>query len=100
MVIDELNNEESCFGKYLREATTKKIDSIGPASAYGYQIWVRCSMRTDFCFIGYGGQYLLFNIATKTVLYHHATSLSQSVRGTQWVMDSLIQALNETGPNQ
>lgn len=94
MVLDELGNKESCFGKFLKEATSKQISSTGPATAYGYQIWVGCrAFETDFCFVGFGGQYLLFNIATNTVIYHHATTFSPVVWQTPQVMDKLIPAL-------
>lgn len=94
MVLNELGNKESCFGKFLKDATSQQISSTGPATAYGYQIWVGChSSKTDFCFVGFGGQYLLFNVATNTVIYHHATNFSPVVRYTPRVMDELIPAL-------
>jgi hypothetical protein len=94
MVLDELKKNETCFGKFLLDATSTQISSIGPATSYGYQIWVGCrASLTDFCFVGFGGQYLLFNIATNTVLYHHATTLSTVVWQTPKVMDQLIPAL-------
>jgi len=93
MLLRELGNQESCFGKFLKDATSNQISSIGPASSYGYQIWVRCASETDFCFVGFGGQYLLFNVATNTVLYHHATTFSPVVWSTPRVMDQLIPAL-------
>jgi CubicO group peptidase (beta-lactamase class C family) len=94
MVLKELENKENCFGKFLKDATSKQISSYGLATSYGYQIWVGCnSATTDFCFIGFGGQFLLFNIATNTVIYHHATTFSPDVRQTPKVMDQLIPAL-------
>jgi CubicO group peptidase (beta-lactamase class C family) len=94
MVLEELENHDSCFGKFLVDATSRQISATGLANSYGYQIWIDChSSKTDFCFIGFGGQYLLFNIATNTVLYHHATTLSPIVRHTPRVMDRLIPAL-------
>lgn len=94
MVLDEIRNKESCFGKFLADATSKQISSVGPATSYGYQIWVGCrALQTDFCFVGFGGQYLIFNVATNTVLYHHATTFSPVVWQTPKVMDQLISAL-------
>ena len=94
MVLDELKNKESCFGKFLKDATSKQISSTGPATAYGYQIWVGChALETDFCFVGFGGQYLLFNVATQMVIYHHATTFSNVVWNTPKVMDQLLPAL-------
>jgi CubicO group peptidase (beta-lactamase class C family) len=94
MVLDELRKKETCFGTFLADATSKQISSTGLANSYGYQIWVGChSSETDFCFIGFGGQYLLFNVATNTVIYHHATSLSPILKHTPKVMDKLIPAL-------
>lgn len=96
MVLRELRDPDKCFGKFLKDATSSLIASRGPASAYGYQTWVRCASQTDFCFVGFGGQYLLFNVATNTVLYHHATSLSSVVWGTPRVMDELVPVLTGT----
>lgn len=94
MVLDELRKKESCFGKFLADATSAQISSTGPATSYGYQIWVGCrATQTDFCFVGFGGQYLVFNVATNTVIYHHATSFSPVVWQTPRVMDQLIPAL-------
>ena len=94
MVLDELGKKDSCFGKFLADATSRQISSMGPASSYGYQIWVGChASQTDFCFVGFGGQYLLFNVATNTVIYHHATTFSPVVWQTPKVMDQLIPVL-------
>lgn len=94
MVLEELGKKESCFGKFLSDATSEQISSIGTATSYGYQIWVGCrATQTDFCFAGFGGQYLVFNVATNTILYHHATTFSPVVWQTPKVMDQLIPAL-------
>jgi CubicO group peptidase (beta-lactamase class C family) len=95
MVLRELKNQDSCFGKFLKEATSKKIDTFrpGPAPSYGYQIWVQCG-SSDFCFVGFGGQYLLFNIERNIVIYQHATTFSNVVRATPWVMGNFIQGLS------
>ena len=94
MVLNELGNKDSCFGKFLTDATSKQIASTGPATSYGYQIWIGChASETNFCFVGFGGQYLLFNVATKTVIYHHATTFSPVVWQTPKVMDALLPAL-------
>lgn len=94
MVLRELKNQNTCFGQYLKEATSKKIDTLrlGPASGYGYQIWVQCR-SSDFCFVGFGGQYLLFNIEKNIVVYQHATTFSNVVWATPSVMGNLIQGL-------
>jgi CubicO group peptidase (beta-lactamase class C family) len=93
MVLRELKNQDTCFGKFLKDATSKQISSFGPATSYGYQIWVSCSNSTDFCFVGFGGQYLLFNVETDTVLYHHATTFSSVVWSTPFVMGKLAPLL-------
>jgi CubicO group peptidase (beta-lactamase class C family) len=95
MVLRELKNQESCFGKFLKEATSRKIDTFrpGPAPAYGYQIWVQCG-SSDFCFVGFGGQYLLFNIEKNIVIFQHATTFSPVVWSTPSVMSNLIQGLD------
>jgi CubicO group peptidase (beta-lactamase class C family) len=94
MVLRELKNSESCFGKFLKDATSRKIAVFGPGPArgYGYQIWHQCG-TSDFCFVGFGGQYLIFNVEKNIVVYQHATTLSNVVRGTTSVMSSLIQGL-------
>lgn len=94
MVLRELKNQDTCFGKYLKEATSKKIDTFrpGPAASYGYQIWVQCR-SSDFCFVGFGGQYLLFNVEKNIVVYQHATTFSNVVWATPSVMGNLIQGL-------
>lgn len=94
MVLDELGKKESCFGKFISDATSNQISSVGPATSYGYQIWVGCrTSQADFCFVGFGGQYIIFNVATNTVIYHHATTFSPVVWQTPQVMDQLIPAL-------
>ena len=96
MVLKELESKDNCFGKFLNDATSKQISSYGLATQYGYQIWVGCnSEATDFCFIGFGGQFLLFNISTNTVIYHHATTFSSDVWRTPKIMDRLIPALSK-----
>jgi len=94
MVLRKLKNPDTCFGKYLKDATSRKIDTFrpGPAPAYGYQIWVQCG-SSDFCFVGFGGQYLLFNVEKNIVIYQHATTFSTVVRSTPYVMGNLILAI-------
>jgi CubicO group peptidase (beta-lactamase class C family) len=94
MVLNELGNKDSCFGKFLTDATSHQVASIGPATSYGYQIWIGChASETNFCFVGFGGQYLLFNVETNTVIYHHATTFSRVVWQIPQVMDALLPAL-------
>lgn len=72
-VLDELEKKETCFGAYLNRAVSPLIGAFGPSSHYGHQIWVNCgSPAVDFCFVGFGGQYLLFDRSRRAVLYHHA----------------------------
>lgn len=101
MVLRELKNQDTCFGQYLKEATSKKIDTFraGPASAYGYQIWVQCR-SSDFCFVGFGGQYLLFNIEKNIVVYQHATTFSNVVWSTSSVIGDLILGLETGNPGR
>ncbi len=95
MVLRALKDDTSCFGKYLHEATKKQINSWGPASEYGFQIWTQCGRGTDFCFVGFGGQYLLFNVEKNLVLYHHATTTSPIVWGTPSIMGPLVDTLKQ-----
>lgn len=94
MVLRELKNTDTCFGNFIKQATTKQIDvrGPGPARMYGYQTWVQCR-SSDFCFVGFGGQYLLFNIEENIVIYQHATTLSPIVRLTPSVMGPFIQGM-------
>lgn len=77
-VLSELD-QPGCFGDYLRQATRAQISTgytTGPTylKSYGYQIWTDCGPSVDFCFLGFANQYLLFNLRTNTVLYHHAAN--------------------------
>jgi CubicO group peptidase (beta-lactamase class C family) len=79
-VLAELEEPDTCFGRYLAEGVSPLIRTrAGPATDYGFQIWVNCTFGVDFCFVGYGGQYLLFNKAKQAVLYHHAATPSTRV---------------------
>jgi CubicO group peptidase (beta-lactamase class C family) len=97
MVLRELKDESTCFGKFLSEGTKKQINSSGPANGYGYQIWTQCGSGTDFCFVGFGGQYLLFNVENNLVLYHHATTTSPIVWRTPEILGPVIEGLKRDG---
>jgi CubicO group peptidase (beta-lactamase class C family) len=97
MVLRELRDESTCFGKFLHEGTKKQINSWGPANGYGYQIWTQCGSGTDFCFVGFGGQYLLFNVEKNLVLYHHATTTSPVVWRTPEIFGPVIEGLKRDG---
>ena len=93
MVLRELKDHSTCFGKFLNQGTRKQINSWGPAHGYGFQIWTQCGSGTDFCFVGFGGQYLLFNVEKNLVLYHHATTTSPIVWKTPDILDPVIEEL-------
>lgn len=95
MVLKELKDTTTCSGKFLKEAVSSKISASGSGlgSGYGYQIWRDCGPDVDFCFIGYGGQYLLFNVEHDVVIYHHAITLSPNVRSTPYLMSALIYSI-------
>ena len=93
MVLRELKDHSTCFGKFLNQGTRKQINSWGPAHGYGFQIWTQCGSGTDFCFVGFGGQYLLFNVEKNLVLYHHATTTSPIVWKTPDILDPVIEGL-------
>ena len=76
-VLAELKGGDECFKNFLKEATSTQVNSMGSSSTYGYQIWTECERGIDFCFTGYGGQYLLFNVAKDIVIYHHATNTNR-----------------------
>ncbi len=93
MVLRELKNPTSCTGKFVSDAVSMQISALGPAPGYGYQIWPNCAPKVDFCFIGFGGQYLLFNIEHEVVVYHHAITTSPAVLTTPYVMEALLAAM-------
>jgi CubicO group peptidase (beta-lactamase class C family) len=72
-VLTELNGEDQCFRDFLKEATKSQIPAMGSSSSYGYQIWTECEPNFDFCFSGFGGQYLFFDVKRNIVFYHHGT---------------------------
>lgn len=79
-VLDQLKQPETCMGKFINAATTTKIATNSWLSGgYGYQIWTNCGASFDFCFVGYGGQFLYFNKSKDIVIYQHAAMESQSV---------------------
>lgn len=74
-VLDQRARDD-CFGQYLQQATQEQIVANWPVNkSYGYQIWTNCTKRPgSFCFLGNHGQQLIFDPATHSVLYVHATS--------------------------
>lgn len=72
----EQRSKNDCFGEFLLLGTQKllptKLSIIAPS--YGFQIWVNCQPEVDFCFVGYGRQYLWFNLRKNVVMYHHAAT--------------------------
>jgi CubicO group peptidase (beta-lactamase class C family) len=72
--------KDTCFGKFLKEATTRQSQVLLPngSAAYGFQTWLGCGGVDTFCFLGHGGQRLQMSPSTGLVMYVHATSLSSS----------------------
>jgi CubicO group peptidase (beta-lactamase class C family) len=78
-VLDSVG-EDSCFGRYMREATKKQTTADFFSGSYGYQTWTDCISSTDaFCFYGFGGQLLIMSPKKRLVM--HAHSVSHSVDG-------------------
>lgn len=73
-VLDQLDRPDTCFGRFMQQATTQHMQAFSPGNGYGYQIWVDCGPGVDFCFVGHGGQYLLFNRENRLVIFQHATN--------------------------
>lgn len=74
----EARDADTCFGKYLREATRRQSGiklPNGEVSGYGFQMWVGCAGTDAFCFIGHGGQRVLMHPGTRAVMYMHSSSL-------------------------
>jgi CubicO group peptidase (beta-lactamase class C family) len=69
-------SKDDCFGKFLVEGTKKVLTTkmFVMGQNYGFQIWVNCRPKVDFCFLGHGRQYLWFNLEKNIVMYHHATT--------------------------
>jgi CubicO group peptidase (beta-lactamase class C family) len=93
MVLRELKRKDTCYGQFLKEATSKQIPASTHAAGYGYQIWHNCALDVDFCFIGYGGQFLLFNVEEEIVVYHHGATSSLNVWNTPYMMSGLVDAV-------
>jgi CubicO group peptidase (beta-lactamase class C family) len=72
-VLDQHAKSDTCFGKFLHEATEPISRSYIPSRCYGYQMWNWCD-KSSFMFFGYAGQYLIMNPANKVVLYAHQGS--------------------------
>jgi len=79
-VIDEYKNEDSCFGQYLRKATTDISKTPSSARCYGYQIWTYCGEKGLFFFTGAEGQYLFMVPGKDLVFYIHQINESQTAR--------------------
>ena len=99
-VLDSME-EDSCFGRYMREATKKQVTADFFSGSYGYQIWPDCVSSTDaFCFFGYGGQLLVMSPRKRLVM--HAHSVSHSVDGvwlpTYGVVWNMLAAPANPGP--
>lgn len=88
--------KDTCYGNYIKEATSAQIDSSGSAQKYGYQVWVNCAPDVDFCFVGWGGQYLLFNVAKNMILYQHATSTGFNIPLTPLVLQNFINHIDSS----
>lgn len=73
-VLDELK-KGGCYSDFLKKATTEQIAANWAyQKSYGYQIWTNCTRKPgSFCFLGFGGQQLLMDPKSETVLYVHAT---------------------------
>lgn len=84
-----------CLSSFLQAATSPHLSSHGPSHQYGYQIWVNCAPEVDFCFVGYGGQYLLFNQQRRMVIYHHAATFSPVVYGVPQILWQLTPLLSQ-----
>jgi CubicO group peptidase (beta-lactamase class C family) len=69
--------KSSCFGNYLKEATSKQIDNkkiagsnrSGPTfKGYGYQFWVENRRFYGFCGKGFAGQWFCMDPKTEKIL--------------------------------
>jgi CubicO group peptidase (beta-lactamase class C family) len=70
-----LNEREldTCFGNFVKEATTEQTKADRLTKSYGWQIWTNCVGGTDFyCFIGAYGQILFSSPRTKLIMYTHS----------------------------
>lgn len=76
----DAREHDTCFGRFMREATSRQVEANFFSHAYGYQTWTGCAPGTDaFCFYGFGGQLLIMSPAKRLVLYAHSTSAAHSV---------------------
>lgn len=88
-VVDQIKRGDDCFSRYLQQAVAPQIESNSITRTYGYQIWTQCAPKVDFCFIGYGGQYLLFNLKEEAIIFHHAAT-TRNTQSTMWLMQHVV----------
>ena len=71
-VLDE-REMDTCFGNFVKQATTEQTKADRLTKSYGWQIWTNCIKDTDFyCFIGAYGQFLFSSPRTKLIMYTHS----------------------------
>jgi CubicO group peptidase (beta-lactamase class C family) len=97
LVFRLLDNQESCISNHLKSLTTHQIKTGNRyMGEYGFQTWIPFEKHIDFAFVGYWGQYLLFNKEHNIVLYHHATSGGAMTKRPNNTMNKIIE-IESTG---
>jgi len=83
-----------CLTNYMGEMTSLQIDADDKLDGgYGFQTWVNCGNSADFCFIGWGGQYLLFNVEKDLIMYMSSRSEKPTGWATREFFDSIVSRL-------
>lgn len=82
-LLEEMRKEESCFARYLKEATSNHV-TPAPRRGYGYQIHKLSLVNApeSFWFLGFGGQVIGIDPRSETVLYLYQGSSASTV---DWV---------------
>jgi CubicO group peptidase (beta-lactamase class C family) len=77
-VFEQLSSNDKCFKDYISASLESDVVSATGVK-YGFHKWVACGPYIDFCFIGEGGQYLLFNRKSNVVMFASSSDESKSL---------------------
>jgi len=66
--LEQVELNDDCFKDFLSTSLKSEV-ATATTVKYGFHKWVNCGPYIDFCFIGEGGQYLLFHRKSKTIMF-------------------------------
>jgi len=91
-VLRKIEKQDDCISYFMNELSTSQIKTgKSYIRDYGFQTWIPHEQYVDFSFVGYFGQYLLFNKEKNIVLYHHATSAGAMNKRSYKAMTKIIE---------